>query len=148
MAGSCEPEGSPRLPAWARSPVGPQCRTVLDPDVAHAAADAARCPVGQQRAYHRCNGGTAQQIAAIFAGRPVAGKTGSTEDNTTETFAGFTPTTAAAGTAADPADPSDRIGRAVEARVVTAVGQTLLAAADETPGTGFPRPSRRIALGG
>jgi membrane peptidoglycan carboxypeptidase len=127
--------------------VGPHCRPALDPDVAHAAADAARCPVGQQSVYRRCDGGTARQIAGLFGARPVAGKTGSTEDNTTETFAGFTPSMAAAGTAADPADPSDRVGSAVEARVVEAVGRTLLAAVAKTPKTDVPAPSGAIAFG-
>ena len=77
----------------------------------------------------------------------MAGKTGSTEDNTTETFVGFTPALVAAGTAADPADPSDRVGSAVESRVVEAVGRTLLAAADKTPEQGFLPPSTAIALG-
>jgi membrane peptidoglycan carboxypeptidase len=129
--------------------VGPQCHQVLDPDVAHAAADAARCPVGQQSAYGRCNGGTAQQVAAMFTGgRQVAGKTGSTENNTTETFVGFTTSMVAAGTAADPADPSDRVGSAVESRVVDAVGRTLRAAVGDSVYPDFPPPSVAIAFGG
>jgi membrane peptidoglycan carboxypeptidase len=128
--------------------VGPQCRRVLDPDVAHAAADAARCPVGQQSAYGKCDGGTAQQVAGFFGGRPVAGKTGSTENNTTETFVGFTTTMAAAGTAADPADPNDHVGSAVESRVVDAVGRTLRAAVDNSNYPDFTPPSTRLAFGG
>jgi membrane peptidoglycan carboxypeptidase len=129
--------------------VGPQCRRVLDPDVAHAATDAARCPVGQQSTYGKCNGGTAQQVAAMFTGgRQVAGKTGSTEDNTTETFVGFTTTMAAAGTAADPADPTDHVGSAVESRVVDAVGRTLRAAVGDAGYPDFTPPSVAIALGG
>jgi membrane peptidoglycan carboxypeptidase len=122
---------------------------VLPPDVARAAADAARCPVGQQSAYGKCNGGTAQQVAGFFdGGREVAGKTGSTEDNTTETFVGFTTTMAAAGTAADPADPGDRVGSAVESRVVDAVGHTLRTAVGTGPYPDFPPPSPGIAFGG
>jgi membrane peptidoglycan carboxypeptidase len=129
--------------------IGPQCRPALDPDIAHAAADAARCPVGQQSAYGRCNGGTAQQVAGFFdGGREVAGKTGSTEDNTTETFVGFTTTMAAAGTAADPADPTDHAGSAVESRVVDAVGHTLRVAVGDATYPGFTPPSVTIALGG
>jgi membrane peptidoglycan carboxypeptidase len=129
--------------------VGPECRRVLDPDVAHAAADAARCPVGQQSTYGKCDGGTAQQVAAMFTGgRQVAGKTGSTEDNTTETFVGFTTSMAAAGTAADPADPTDHVGSAVESRVVDAVGRTLRAAVGDSGYPDFTPPSVAIALGG
>jgi membrane peptidoglycan carboxypeptidase len=130
-------------------PVGPQCSQVIDPDIAHAAADAARCPVGQQSTYGKCNGGTAQQVAAMFTGgRQVAGKTGSTENNTTETFVGFTTSMAAAGTAADPADPNDHVGSAVESRVVDAVGHTLRAAVGDSAYPDFTPPSAAIALGG
>jgi hypothetical protein len=63
-----------------RVAVGPQCHRALDPDIANAASDAARCPVGQQSAYHRCDGGTARQVAAMFRGgrwpaRPAARRT-------------------------------------------------------------------------
>ena len=131
----------------AAVPIANTCRQALPADVARAAVDAARCPVGQQSAYGRCDGGTAQQVDAIFGGRPVAGKTGSTEDNATETFVGFTPRVAAAGIANDPADPSDHVGSAVESRVVTAVAKTLRAAAGDGDYSDFPPPSPDIAFG-
>ncbi|MCY1138551.1 transglycosylase domain-containing protein [Actinoplanes sp. Pm04-4] len=127
--------------------VGKSCKQVLDPEVARAAADAARCPVGQQSAYGKCDGGTAEQVAGLFGDRAVAGKTGSTEDNRTETFVGFTPTMAAAGIANDPADPSDRVGSGVESRVVTAVARTLRAAVGDERYDGFPPPSTVRAYG-
>jgi membrane peptidoglycan carboxypeptidase len=128
-------------------PVGqPTCHRVIDPDVAAGATDAARCPVGQQSAYHRCDGGTAQQVSRIVA-RPVAGKTGSSESNTTEAFVGFTQQIAAAGIAADPQDPSDRVGAGVAPRVDAAVARTLVAALAGQPVTGFPVPSPAIAFG-
>lgn len=129
--------------------VSPRCSQVLPPDVARAAVDAARCPVGQQSAYHKCDGGTAQQVAAMFGGgRQVAGKTGSTENNTTETFVGFTTTMVAAGTAADPSDPQDHVGSAVESRVVDAVGHTLRYAVGDGTYPAFVPPSAAIAFGG
>jgi membrane peptidoglycan carboxypeptidase len=127
--------------------VAGNCEQVISADVARAAADAARCPVGQQSGYGRCNGGTATQVDTILGGRPVAGKTGSTEDNTTETFVGFTPTMAAAGIANDPVDPSDHVGSAVETQVVTAVARTLRAAVGDADYPGFTSPSATIALG-
>ncbi|GAB1640873.1 transglycosylase domain-containing protein [Krasilnikovia sp. MM14-A1259] len=132
----------------AATPIPSDCRQVLPADVARAAVDAARCPVGEQSAFHTCDGGTAEQVAQIFGGHPVAGKTGSTEDNTTESFVGFTPAVVAAGTAADPADPTDRVGSAVESQVVTAVAQTLRAAAGDGPYPAFVAPSSAIALAG
>ena len=96
-------------------PVGqPSCKRVLDADVARAATDAARCPVGQQSAFGQCNGGTATGVNDILDGRPVAGKTGSSEQNSTETFVGFTPQVAVAGIAANPDDPADSVGSAVQ----------------------------------
>jgi len=134
-------------PDQERVPVPDGCRQVIPADVAHAAADAARCPVGQQSTYGECDGGTAPQAGRIFGDRPLAGKTGSTEDNTTETFVGFTPTMVAAGIAADPADPSDHVGSAAEARVVAAVARTLKAAVAGQPYADFTPPSAALANG-
>jgi len=129
-----------------RVPIPSGCRQAIPVQLARAAADAARCPVGQQSAYDTCDGGTAAQVDGIFDGRPVAGKTGSTENSTTETFVGFTPTAAAAGIANDPADPSDHVGSGVEAQVVSAVARSLRVAA----GSGYPdfvAPEQAIAYG-
>ncbi|MEN3356247.1 MAG: hypothetical protein V7637_229, partial [Mycobacteriales bacterium] len=94
----------------------PRCHQAVSAGVAQAAADAARCPVGQQSAYGQCDGGTAEAVSGIVGG-PVAGKTGSTQGNVTETFVGVTPQVAAAGIAADPADPGDGVGAGVSAAV-------------------------------
>jgi membrane peptidoglycan carboxypeptidase len=128
--------------------VAGNCKQVIPADVANAAADAARCPVGEQSAFGKCDGGTATQVGSIFGGRPVAGKTGSTENNQTETFVGFTTTMAAAGIANDPADPNDHVGSAVEAQVVTAVGRTLRVAVGDGSYRDFTPPSATLAFGG
>jgi membrane peptidoglycan carboxypeptidase len=125
----------------------PNCHRVLDPDVARAATDAARCPVGQQSAYGMCNGGTAPVVGSIFGDRPVAGKTGSSENNATETFVGFTPQAAAAGIAADPSNATDSVGAAVESAVAAAVAHTLMTAVQGLPVKQFTAPSATIAFG-
>ncbi len=125
----------------------PNCHRVLDPDVARAATDAARCPVGQQSAYGMCNGGTAPVVGSIFGDRPVAGKTGSSENNATETFVGFTPQAAAAGIAADPSNATDTVGAAVESAVAAAVAHTLMTAVQGLPVKRFTAPSVTIAYG-
>ncbi|MEW2378388.1 transglycosylase domain-containing protein [Micromonospora sp. NPDC047812] len=128
-----------------RVPVGdPSCRRVLDADVARAATDAARCPVGQQSASGQCNGGTATSVNRILDGRPVAGKTGSSEKNATETFVGFTPQVAVAGIAANPDDPTDSVGAAVQARVIDAVARVIGTAVAEEPEKAFAAPSREL----
>ncbi|MEU4240137.1 transglycosylase domain-containing protein [Actinoplanes sp. NPDC026619] len=127
--------------------VATNCKQVLDADVARAATDAARCPVGQQSSYGKCDGGTATQVNSIFGGSPVAGKTGSTEDNTTESFVGFTRNAVVAGIAADPKNPSNKVGSAIQAQVIVAVGKTLrTASGDDYPD--FTPPSTEIAFGG
>ncbi|MFY1583492.1 transglycosylase domain-containing protein [Micromonospora sp. WMMD734] len=132
-------------PDGSTVPVGtPSCRQVLTPDVARAATDAARCPVGQQSAYGQCNGSTAGGVDRIV-GRPVAGKTGSSEKNATETFVGFTPQVAVAGIAANPDDPSDAVGAAVQGEVITAVARTIRTAVDGLPVRDFTAPSRELA---
>ncbi|MFY1623914.1 transglycosylase domain-containing protein [Micromonospora sp. WMMD735] len=132
-------------PDGATVPVGqPACRQVLSADVARAATDAARCPVGQQSAYGQCNGSTAGGVDGIV-GRPVAGKTGSSEKNATETFVGFTPQVAVAGIAANPDDPSDVVGAAVQGEVITAVARTIRTAVDGLPVRDFTAPSRELA---
>ncbi|NES26912.1 penicillin-binding protein [Micromonospora terminaliae] len=122
----------------------PSCKRVLDADVARAATDAARCPVGQQSAYGQCNGGTATSVNRIVD-RPVAGKTGSSEQNATETFVGFTPQVAVAGIAANPDDATDLVGSAVQARVIDAVAKVIRTAVDGKPVKDFTAPSRELA---
>ncbi len=125
----------------------PQCEQVIDPSIARAAVDAARCPVGQQSAFGRCDGGTGADAGSIFGSRPLAGKTGSSENNQTETFVGFTPQAAAAGIAANPADANLRVGSAVEDDVVRAVARTLLRAVSNLPVQQFPQPDTGVAFG-
>jgi membrane peptidoglycan carboxypeptidase len=126
--------------------VGPACHQAITPDVARAATDAARCPVGQQSTYGKCDGGTAPNVGTIL-GRPVAGKTGSSENNATETFVGYTPQVAAAGIAANPDSPNDPVGAAVATSVDDAVARTLASASEGQPILDFPAPSRQLALG-
>ncbi|WP_433493735.1 transglycosylase domain-containing protein [Micromonospora sp. CA-248089] len=121
----------------------PSCKRVLEPDVARAATDAARCPVGQQSAFGQCNGGTATAVDSIV-GRPVAGKTGSSERNATETFVGYTPQIAVAGIAANPDDVTDLVGSAVQAKVIDAVARTIKTALTGKPVAAFTAPSRAL----
>ncbi|MCX4470301.1 transglycosylase domain-containing protein [Micromonospora sp. NBC_01655] len=124
---------------------GPDCRQVLDVDVARGAADAARCPVGDQSMYQRCSGGTASDLRADL-GRPVAGKTGSSDGNGTETVVAFTPQLAVASIAANPDDPRDAVGAAVQARLVDVVGTVLYDALRGEPVRDFVPPGESVAL--
>jgi membrane peptidoglycan carboxypeptidase len=125
----------------------PSCHRAVSQDIARAAVDAARCPVGQQSHFGMCNGGTAPDIGNMFGDRPVGGKTGSSEENATESFVGFTPTLAAAATACDPDDPQDAVGAGISEAVDDAVGNTMVAALRGTPYRSFQAPSETIAFG-
>ena len=122
----------------------PTCHQAVAPDIARAAVDAARCPVGQQGAYGGCDGGTAAQVSDLLGGRPVGGKTGSSEGNATESFVGFTPQAAVAGIAADPMRPA----AAVQTEVIAAVAQVLSRAVRGQPARDFTPPDPRLAFGG
>ncbi|WP_410811645.1 transglycosylase domain-containing protein [Micromonospora sp. 067-2] len=123
----------------------PNCRQALDTDVARAATDAARCPVGDQSMYARCDGGTASDLRAKL-GRPVAGKTGSSERYETETVVAFTPQLAVASIAANPDDPRDAVGQEVQARMVDAVSAVLTAGLRGQPVRDFVPPSEKTAF--
>ncbi|NUS72673.1 MAG: penicillin-binding protein [Corynebacteriales bacterium] len=82
---------------------------VIDPEVADAATDMARCPVGDQSTGGECQGGTATSVHGALD-RPVAGKTGTTDDNNAAWFAGFTPQLAAASFKVNPDSPNESVG--------------------------------------
>jgi membrane peptidoglycan carboxypeptidase len=131
----------------ALAAANPSCKRVLSVDIARAATDAARCPVGQQSYFFRCDGSTAGGISWLFGGRQVAGKTGSSDNYATETFAAFTPQVAAAGIAVNPDNQKDGVGAAVSWQVNQAVARTMVTALEGLPQKSFTAPSRKLAYG-
>ncbi|WP_432994592.1 penicillin-binding transpeptidase domain-containing protein [Dactylosporangium sp. CA-233914] len=65
--------------------VGPRCEPVLRPEVARAAIDAGRCPLGDRSAFgDRCGAGTVPATTVRdTVGRPVSGQSGQTGDRRT-----------------------------------------------------------------
>jgi membrane peptidoglycan carboxypeptidase len=124
----------------------PQCKQVVDPDVARAAVDMARCPVGDQSAFGACpNGGTATGVRGQL-GRPVAGKTGTTDSGRSATFIAMTKQLAVAGMLTDPDDPQTR--KTMSHPVInSAVTFTLKGALQGRPTVDFLPPSQPIAFG-
>ncbi|MEV0457023.1 transglycosylase domain-containing protein [Catellatospora methionotrophica] len=122
------------------------CAPAITPEVARAATDAARCPVGQDGAFGRCDGGTAQAVSGLLGGRAVAGKTGSSTDNMTESFVAYTPQLAAAAIAANPDTPTDAVGAAVLSQVYRAVAATLATGSQGLEVKDFPAPLRTSAF--
>jgi membrane peptidoglycan carboxypeptidase len=131
----------------------PRCHQAVDPNVARAAVDAMRCPIGDQSAYGQCDGGTALDIRGMV-GKPLAGKTGTTDNNQTAALVAMTKQLAVAGVLADPdwAQTTqltrDVGGRDIHAGVVNpAVGRTLHDAMVGKPAVNFTAPTRDIAFG-
>ncbi|MFG2037771.1 penicillin-binding protein [Dactylosporangium sp. NPDC048998] len=79
----------------------PKCKQNIDPEVARAAVDMARCPVGDQSATGKCGGATAG-YAHDFVKRPIAGKTGTTDSEKSATFTVMTKQLAVSGFLTDP----------------------------------------------
>jgi membrane peptidoglycan carboxypeptidase len=123
----------------------PQCKNVVDPDVARAAVDMARCPVGDRSAFNACpNGGTATNVSGQV-GRPVAGKTGTTDSGKSATFIAMTKQLAVAGMLTDPDNP--QTDRTMSHPVINgAVADTLKAALAGSPVVGFTPPTHARAF--
>jgi membrane peptidoglycan carboxypeptidase len=121
--------------------------------VARAAVDALRCPVGDQSAFGQCDGATAANIRHMV-GKPIAGKTGTTDGNMTATLITMTKQLAVGGILADPDWPTttrlvhDVGGRDPHAGVVNpAVGETLHDFMVGKPAIDFTAPPRKLAFG-
>jgi membrane peptidoglycan carboxypeptidase len=132
----------------------PRCHQAVKADVAHAAIDAMRCPIGDQSAFGRCDGATAANIRGIV-GKPLAGKTGTTDNNQTAALILTTRQQAVAGIVADPDWAqttklrSDLGGRDPHAGVVNvAVAHTLHDVMVGKKAMGFAAPPRSMAFGG
>jgi membrane peptidoglycan carboxypeptidase len=123
----------------------PRCRQAVKPEVARSAIDAARCPVGDNSPTDRCDGGTAQAIRGIV-GKPVAGKTGTTDGEKTASLVVTTKQLAVAGILADPdwAQTSSAMDHAI---VNPATYETLRDAMKGVKGIQFTPPSGKIVNG-
>jgi membrane peptidoglycan carboxypeptidase len=120
------------------------CEQVISPDVARGALDAARCVTGYQAATGDCRGsGTAPGVFKIV-GRPVAGKTGTTDDNRAIWFIGMTPGLTAAGFIADPDNPFHTVATEDRVKPRESVAYLLRDALAGTPAAGFTAPSPQI----
>jgi membrane peptidoglycan carboxypeptidase len=138
-------------PATYRTPGGvqrevakPRCRQVVSADAARAATDAARCPTGDTPAKGGCGGWSTADSVRGTVGRPVAGKTGTTDSTRSAWFAGYTPELAAASFIADPDNPFNAVGDGLSQVPVDAVAMTLRDALKGKPTRQFTPPSDQI----
>ncbi|MGC5659281.1 transglycosylase domain-containing protein [Micromonospora sp. WMMD723] len=122
----------------------PRCRQVVNADAARAATDAARCPTGDTPAKGSCGGWSTADSVRRTVGRPVAGKTGTTDSTRSAWFVGYTPELAAASFIADPDNPFNAVGDGQSQVPVNAVAQTLRDGLKGTPIRQFTPPSDAI----
>jgi membrane peptidoglycan carboxypeptidase len=122
----------------------PRCRQVVSADAARAATDAARCPTGDTPARGGCGGWSTADSVRHTVGRPVAGKTGTTDSTRSAWFAGYTPELAAASFIADPDNPFNAVGDGLAQVPVDAVAMTLRDALKGKPTRQFTPPSDQI----
>ncbi|NUT33828.1 MAG: penicillin-binding protein [Hamadaea sp.] len=126
----------------------PKCKQVLRPEVARAATDAARCVTGYGASKGSCGGwNTTGGSMYSMTGRPIAGKTGTTDDTRAAWFVGFTPDMAAASFMADPDNPFNAVGDGNYNVPLQAVAWTLRDALRGVPKHDFAAPPASI-LGG
>jgi membrane peptidoglycan carboxypeptidase len=123
----------------------PQCTRAISADVARAALDAARCPVGDHGGLNQCKGASTASAVSTTVGRPVAGKTGTTDTNESATLVATTRQVAIAGMEGNPDLPSDP--GADHTHVDRSVAETLRDAMSGRPVVDFPAPSSRLATG-
>jgi membrane peptidoglycan carboxypeptidase len=123
----------------------PNCHKAVEPDVARAAVDAARCSLGDQSAFGRCSGSTASILKQTVQ-RPIAGKTGTTEGNKNASLVAMTKQLAIGAIETDPDYANNPVEMSHD-QVNKAVAATLRDAMADKPAVNFTAPSREIAFG-
>ncbi|HZE38371.1 MAG TPA: transglycosylase domain-containing protein [Stackebrandtia sp.] len=118
----------------------PDCHRAVSKKVARAATDAARCPTGYGAARGSCGGWSTASSVYGQLGRPVAGKTGTTDSDRAAWFVGFTPQLAAAGFMSDPDNPFDPVGEGNSQKPISAVVAALKAGLKGQPVEKFTPP--------
>ncbi|GAA4933556.1 transglycosylase domain-containing protein [Actinoplanes utahensis] len=124
----------------------PHCIAATSRDVARAALDAARCPVGDSAQLGSCEGATARPTKGIV-GHPVFGKSGTTDGSATASLIAGTTSLVVAGYMANPDYPEHK--NQMEHSIINpAVQYTLAAYMDGKPKVQFKKPgSDKIAYG-
>ncbi|MFC4146774.1 penicillin-binding protein [Micromonospora mangrovi] len=126
----------------------PRCEQRISTQVARAAVDAARCPVGDKSSTSKCQGATARNVRGIV-NAPVAGKSGTTDSEKTSALVAMTKQYAVAGIMADPDWPqtTQKMGHDVPNGINPAVYETLRDAMKGKERIDFTPPSGKIIEG-
>jgi membrane peptidoglycan carboxypeptidase len=126
----------------------PQCEQVVKVEAARAAVDATRCTTGFGAAGASCGGWSTAPGVAKAAGRPVGGKTGTTDDTRSAWFVGITPELAAASFIADPDNPFHFAGDGNSNKPIDAVTGLFKKGLEGMPITQFIPPTETTAQAG
>jgi membrane peptidoglycan carboxypeptidase len=123
----------------------PRCEQRIKTEAARAAADAARCPVGDRSSTSRCKGATARQAKAEV-GKPIMGKSGTTDSAKTASLILGTKQLMVAGIVADP-DWAQTSTHFTHDEVNDAVWSTVRDAMKGKPSQQFTPPNGKIVEG-
>jgi membrane peptidoglycan carboxypeptidase len=118
-----------------------KCSQAVRPEVARGAVDATRCVTGYGAAGGSCGGWSTAPGVYAAVGRPVGGKTGTTDDTRSAWFIGMTPSLAAASFIADPDNPFHVAGDWQSSKPINTVSGLLQRGLEGTSVLDFTPPS-------
>jgi membrane peptidoglycan carboxypeptidase len=130
----------------------PRCTQAVPPDVANAAADAARCPIRDGGGLHKCAGATTGTYfqggsVAQSVAHPVIGKTGTSDHNWTANLVIATKQLAIAATGANPDYAQTPHNDAFVQHVNKAAVHTMREALAGLPSIQFAAPPNALIYG-
>ncbi|MDR7278768.1 transglycosylase domain-containing protein [Catenuloplanes atrovinosus] len=143
------PDGRPATRTVNGAPVEvarSRCHQAIPVEVARAATDAARCTTGSSDG-GRCGGWSTAGGVRGTVDRPVAGKSGTTDNYQASWFVGYVPQLAVAAFLADPDNPQHRVGTEHSYKSRTTVAETLRDAMRDQPVKRFTAPSEQLMYG-
>ncbi|SDE35733.1 transglycosylase domain-containing protein [Glycomyces harbinensis] len=126
----------------------PRCHQELDEDVARAATDAGRCVTDTARSGAQCGAWGTSPVVGQLADRPVAGKSGTTDDDRTSWFLGYTPQLTVGAFMADPDYIFNSVGKSNSTVSKETAGTIFREALEGEPVESFKAPSRQIQFEG
>ncbi|MFI5926268.1 penicillin-binding protein [Micromonospora sp. NPDC051543] len=127
----------------------PRCEKRFSTEVARAAVDAARCPVGDNSKTSKCGSSRTAAVVKGIVDAPVAGKSGTTDSEKTAALVAMTKQYAVAGIMADPDWPQTNVKmkHAEKDGINPPVYETLRDAMKGKPRINFEPPGQKISEG-
>ncbi|MFK3981765.1 penicillin-binding protein [Micromonospora sp. NPDC050397] len=123
----------------------PRCEQRFKPEIARAAIDAARCPLGDNSPTSQCRSRTTSFVRGVVD-KPVAGKSGTTDSDRTAALVATTKQLSVAGILADP-DWPESTEKMEHSKVDPAVAEALRDAMKGKPSQQFTPPSGKLVQG-